>query len=206
MCNRGSCNAITCWIPDRRRIVTAPRLGGFGYPIVFSQCLPLSLSVPFFLSILLYFLLLSLSVSPFLPLSLSLSHILFRTLSDRSRPRIPVRNVQREVRFGLQTFRAKWKRNNIMVIGALCRSARKIGRFGFRSPTESTTVFSPSRVRNSCPRVVARARRALDGREDSRSAARWDRMRSDRRRSVMNITRRYGSLAGVSRACPTPAQ
>lgn len=25
VCNRGSCNAITCWIPDHRRIVTAPR-------------------------------------------------------------------------------------------------------------------------------------------------------------------------------------
>lgn len=84
VCNRGSCNAITCWIPDHRRIVTAPRLGGSDTRS-FSPSVFLSLTVPFFLSILLYFLLLSLSL--FLFLSLCLSHIVFRTLSDRSRPR-----------------------------------------------------------------------------------------------------------------------
>lgn len=62
VCNRGSCNAITCWIPDHRRIVTAPRLGGSDTRS-FSPSVFLSLSVPFFLSILLYFLLLSLSLS-----------------------------------------------------------------------------------------------------------------------------------------------
>lgn len=56
VCNRGSCNAITCWIPDHRRIVTAPRLGGSDTRS-FSPSVFLSLSVPFFLSILLYFLL-----------------------------------------------------------------------------------------------------------------------------------------------------
>lgn len=79
VCNRGSCNAITCWIPDHRRIVTAPRLGGSDNPIVFSQCLPLSFRPPLSLhsTLLSTFISLRFSFSP----SVSLSHILFRTLS-----------------------------------------------------------------------------------------------------------------------------
>lgn len=71
VCNRGSCNAITCWIPDHRRIVTAPRR--FGYPIVFSQCLPLSFCPLLSLYSTLLSTFISLSVSLFLPLSLSYS-------------------------------------------------------------------------------------------------------------------------------------
>lgn len=84
VCNRGSCNAITCWIPDHRRIVTAPRLGGSDTrsfsPSVFLS-LFLSPSFSLFYSTFYFYL------SLFLLFSLCLSHILSRTLSDRSRPR-----------------------------------------------------------------------------------------------------------------------
>lgn len=121
VCNRGSCNAITCWIPDHRRIVTAPRLGGSDTRS-FSPSVFLSLSVPFFLSILLYFLLLSLSLC--FSFSPSVSLIFCFGLCPIGVDPVPVRNVQREMRFGLQTFRAKWKRNNIMVIGALSQRGK----------------------------------------------------------------------------------
>lgn len=122
VCNRGSCNAITCWIPDHRRIVTAPRLGGSDTRS-FSPSVFLSLTVPFFLSIPLYFLLLSLSLCFSFSPSVSFSYSVSDFVRSESTP-YPLEMYSERCGFGLQTFRAKWKRNNIMVIGALSQRGK----------------------------------------------------------------------------------
>lgn len=63
--------------------------------------------------------------------------------------------------------------------------------------------------RSDCRGTKNRLRRFRESNRSSRFVLRSSResrgKRSDQR-SIMDITRRYGSLVGISRACPTPAQ